>query len=202
MALQFGVGIWVARRIRSESDYLIAGRQLGFWLLTFSTYATWFGAETIIGSAGRAYRDGVSIGSAEPFGYGLCIALMGLIFAAPLWRRQLTTLADLYRERYSVGAERLAAIVLIPSSILWAAAQIRGLGHVISVSADGVNGELAIAVAAGFCILYTTFGGLLADATNDFIQGAVIIVGLMIVFVAVLPHAGGMNGLARVVSDS
>ena len=71
--------------------------------------ATWFGAETIVGSAGTAYAEGVSLGSAEPFGYGLCLIVMGLIFAVPLHRRKLTTLADLYRQRYSVGVERLAA---------------------------------------------------------------------------------------------
>jgi hypothetical protein len=65
--------------------------------------ATWFGAETVVGAAGNAYRDGVSVASAEPFGYGLCLVLMGLIFAVPLWRRGLTTLADLFRERWSVG---------------------------------------------------------------------------------------------------
>ena len=79
-------------------------------LATFSIFATWFGAETIVGSAGRAYRDGVSLGSAEPFGYALCLVLMGAVFAVPLWRQKLTTLADLYRRRYSVGAERLASL--------------------------------------------------------------------------------------------
>ena len=201
MAMQFGVGLWVARRIQSESDYLLAGRQLGFWLATFSTYATWFGAETIVGSAGRAYREGVNIGSAEPFGYGLCIALMGLVFAAPLWRRGLTTLADLYRTRYSVPAERLAAIILIPSSILWSAAQIRSFGYIIEISSGSVTGEVAVAIAASFTILYTMFGGLMADAINDFIQGVVVALGLIIVFAGVLPHAGGVDAIARVLAD-
>lgn len=201
MAIQFGVGIWVARWIKSESDYLIAGRQLGFLLLTFSTYATWFGAETIIGSAGRAYRDGVSIGSAEPFGYGLCIALMGLVFAAPLWRRGLMTLADLYRTRYSVSAERIAAVILIPSSILWAAAQIRAFGHILEISAGSLTGDSAIAMAAGFTIAYTMIGGLMADAMNDMIQGVVVAVGLIIVFIAILPYAGGFPEIGRVLSD-
>ena len=201
MAVQFGVGLWVARRIQSESDYLLAGRQLGFWLATFSTYATWFGAETIVGSAGRAYREGVSIGSAEPFGYGLCIALMGLIFAAPLWRRGLTTLADLYRTRYSVTAERLAAIILIPSSILWSAAQIRSFGYIIEISTGSLTGEVAVAIAASFTIAYTMFGGLMADAINDFIQGVVVAVGLIIVFIGILPHAGGLAEVGRVLSD-
>lgn len=190
MILQFGIGLWVSRRIRTESDYVLAGRKLGYGLTTFSIFATWFGAETIIGSAGRAYRDGVSFGSAEPFGYGLCLILMGLIFAAPLWRRQLTTLADLYRQRFSAGAERLAAIILIPSSILWAAAQIRAFGHVISISSAGMHVESALAIAAGFTILYTTFGGMLADAITDVIQGVLLAVGLGLLLLAVLPHVG------------
>jgi Na+/proline symporter len=191
MVLQFGIGVWVSRRIRTEADYILAGRTLGYALTTFSIFATWFGAETIVGSAGRAYRDGVSIGSAEPFGYGLCLILMGLIFAAPLWRRQLTTLADLYRQRFSPGAERLAAILLIPGSVLWAAAQIRAFGHVLSISSDGLNVETALAIAAGFTILYTAFGGMLADAITDVIQGLLLAVGLVILLIAVLPHVGG-----------
>ena len=201
MILQLGIGIWVSRRIKTESDYILAGRNLGYGLLTFSIFATWFGAETIVGSAGRAYRDGMSFGSAEPFGYGLCLVLMGLVFAGPLWRRKLTTLADLYRERYSVGAERLAAIILIPSSILWAAAQIRGFGYVITTATTDINGELAIGIAAGFTILYATFGGLLVDAINDVMQGVILAVGLLILFIAVVAHAGGIGELGRVLSD-
>lgn len=201
MGVQFGIGYWVSRRIKSESDYLLAGRQLGLGLATFSIYATWFGAETIVGSAGRAYRDGVSFGSAEPFGYGLCIALMGLIFAAPLWRRGLTTLADLYRERYSVTAERVAAVILIPSSILWAAAQVRAFGYILTISSDNLTGEAAIIVAAGFTIVYTMLGGLLADAMNDFLQGIVVAAGLVIVLAAVVPQAGGWPEISRVLSD-
>lgn len=202
MILQLGIGVWVSRRIRTESDYILAGRQLGYVLTTFSIFATWFGAETVVGSAGRAYREGISLGSAEPFGYGLCLVLMGLIFAAPLWKRKLTTLADLFRERFSVRAERVAAVILIPSSILWAAAQIRAFGHVISTSSDGMNGELAIAIAAGFTILYTAFGGMLVDAITDVIQGALLAVGLVIVLIAVLPHVGGAREATTLIAHS
>jgi Na+/proline symporter len=201
LTLQFGIGAWVSRRIHTESDYLVAGRKLGYWLMTFSVFATWFGAETVIGSAGQVYSAGVSVTSAEPFGYGLCLILMGLIFAVPLWRRRLTTLADLFRQRFSPGVERLAALILIPGSILWAAAQMRAFGHVLSTASGTLNVEFAITLAAGFTVLYTVFGGLLADAITDLIQGALLVIGIAIVFAAVVIKAGGLDALVSGVSD-
>jgi Na+/proline symporter len=197
MVAQFAIGVWVSRRIRTESDYIIAGRSLGYGLATFSIFATWFGAETIMGSAGLAYREGVSLGSAEPFGYGLCLVLMGLVFAVPLWKRQLTTLADLYRQRYSVATERLAAAILIPSSILWAAAQMRAFGYVITTS-SAMDATAATAIAAGFTILYSAFGGMLVDAITDMLQGIIMVAGLVIILVMVLRAGGDATGPAPV----
>ena len=190
LVAQLGIGLWVSRRIRTEEDYLVAGRRLGYTLATFSIFATWFGAETIIGSGGRALREGFSFTSAEPFGYGLCLLLMGLVFAVPLWRRRLTTLADLFRDRFSTATERVAAIILIPSSVLWAAAQIRAFGSVLSTGTS-LEAETAIALAAGFTILYTAFGGLLVDAITDVIQGSVLAVGLLVLVAGVVMHLGG-----------
>ncbi len=190
LAAQLAIGVWVAPKIRTESDFLVAGRRLGYPLTVFSIFATWFGAETCIASAARAHREGFSLTTAEPFAYGLCLVLMGLVFAVPLWRRQLTTLADLFRTRYSPAVERTAAIVIIPSSILWAAAQLRGFGHVLTTVSNLEVGA-AIGVAAGFCILYTMLGGLLADAITDLIQGIVLVVGLAVLAIAVVVRSGG-----------
>ena len=201
LALQLGIGVWISRRIRSESDYLLAGRSLGYTLATFSIFATWFGSETVVGSAGNAFRDGVSLGSAEPFGYGLCLVLMGLVFAGPLWRRRLTTLADLFRQRYSVPVERLAAVILIPGSILWAAAQMRSFGYVVSAAAPAIPIDKAIGAAAVFTLLYTVFGGLLADVIHDLLQGVTIIVGLIVLLVGVLMQLNQSGGLATLPGD-
>ncbi len=190
LIVQFGIGIWAARRIKSEDDYLVAGRKLGYPLAIFSIFATWFGAETCIGAAGDIYANGISFTTAEPFGYGLCIILMGAVFAAPLWRRRLTTLADLFRERYSVGVERVAAVFLIPPSLLWAAAQVRAFGNVLS-TVTVLDVHVAITVAAAVAILYTAIGGLLADAVTDLVQGAALTIGLCILFVATVLHLGG-----------
>lgn len=77
LLIQFVIGVAVSRRITSEADYLLAGRRLGLALGAFSVFATWFGAETIVGAAGAIYENGLAGGSADPFGYALCLILGG-----------------------------------------------------------------------------------------------------------------------------
>jgi Na+/proline symporter len=194
LVVQFVVGMLVSRRIASESDYLLAGRRLGITLAAFSIFATWFGAETVVGAAGSIYSDGLSGGSADPFGYGLCLVVLGLVVAAPLWRKQYTTFGDLFRERYSVGVERLAVLLMVPTSVLWAAAQIRAFGQVVSAVSD-LEVSIAITAAAGFVVVYTVAGGLLADVYTDFVQSIGIVIGLLVLLVAVGDAHGGVGEL-------
>ena len=134
VGLQMLLGIVVSRNIRTEDDYLLAGRRLGPGLATFSLFATWFGAETCIGAAGAVYEQGLSATRADPFGYALCIIIVAAVFAVPLWHAKITTLGDLFRRRYSPRVEQLAVVLMIPTSILWAGAQIRAFGQVLASS--------------------------------------------------------------------
>jgi SSS family solute:Na+ symporter len=201
LLLQVAIGVWISRRIATEDDYLVGGRRFGYTLATFSIFATWFGAESVIGSAGEVYSSGVSIATAEPYGYGLCLILMGAFLARPLWNRGLTTLADLYRQRFGAGVERLAAIILIPTSVLWAAAQVRAFGSVIALVGD-IDLSLGLGIAAVFTIAYTTFGGLLADAVTDVLQGAVLSIGLIATLVLVVQHVGGFGDAMTIIRTS
>ncbi|MCC6624868.1 MAG: sodium:solute symporter family protein [Deltaproteobacteria bacterium] len=194
LVLQLALGFWVGRRVHTRTDYLLAGRKLGPVMSTFSIFATWFGAETCIGAAGAAYAGGLAAVTSEPFGYVLALVLFGLVVAVPLWRTRATTLADLYRDRWGPIAEKVAVLLLVPSSVLWAAAQIRAFGQVVGHVAD-VDLDLAISGAALVVILYTAAGGLLADAWTDLIQGIVLIVGLVIL-VVVMATSGEMASLA------
>ena len=186
---QFAIGIYLSRRIRTEDDYLVAGRSLGYGLGTLTIFATWFGAETCIGAAGAIYASGLSGGVSDPFGYGLCLILMGLVFAVPLWRRRLTTLGDLFRQRFGSAVERLAVVLMIPTSLLWAAAQIRAFGQVLTAS-TGLAIAGTVTLAAAVVIAYTVFGGMLADAWTDMVQGIVLIAGLGALLVMVVAEVG------------
>jgi Na+/proline symporter len=186
---QLAVGFWAARQIGSEDDFLVAGRRLGPVLAASSIFATWFGAESCVGAAGSAYDHGLHADTTEPFAYGLCLVLMGLFFATRLHAARVTTLADYFAQRFGHGPERLVAVLLLPSSLLWAAAQVRAFGHVVASNADGaVTETTATWIAAAVAILYTVSGGLLADVYTDVVQGALLLLGLGVLGIAVWQH--------------
>jgi SSS family solute:Na+ symporter len=186
------VGVWVSRRVKTEDDYFLGGRTLGPFLATFSIFATWFGAETCIGTAGNVYNNGLSNLHADPLGYTICLFIMAFFFARVLWRRKITTIPDLFRERFSPNVEKFAALLMIPGSIIWAAAQIRALGQIIHANTE-VGATLAITAAAGVVIAYTMLGGMLADAYNDLIQGIAVIIGLFFLLGALVYDLGGVG---------
>lgn len=185
-----GMGFYFSKRIKTDDDYFLAGRKLGPWLATFAIFATWFGAETCIGTAGAVYRGGLSGIHADPFGYTICLLIMGFVLAKALWNKKITTVPDLFRTRYSPLAEKIAAIIIIPGSIIWAGAQVRALGQIIQITTD-YGPMVAVTIAAGVVITYTMAGGMLADAYSDLVQGIAIIIGMLLMLVALLYHSGG-----------
>lgn len=198
---QLAIGLLASRRIASEEDYLLAGRRMGPMRGTLSVFATWFGAETCVGAAGLVAVQGLSGGSADPFGYGLCLLLMAAVFAAPLHRARLTTLADLFRRRFGPGVERWAVLLMVPTSVLWAAAQVRAFGIVLSAS-SALEVRLTITVAATVAVLYTFRGGLLADTVTDMIQSALLVLGLAVLGVVVVQHLGGWEAAVDAIDPS
>jgi Na+/proline symporter len=197
--VQLAIGVVVSRRIRNENDYLLAGRSLGPVLTTASIFATWFGAETCVGAAAEVYSGGLRLSLSDPFGYATCLLVFGLFLVVPLYQRGLTTLADLFRQRFSPGVERLVALLLIPSSLFWASAQIRAFGRVIAWGST-LSPDTGVAIAAATACLYTAFGGLLADAYADLIQGTMLIVCLLVLAATVIADTGGISASFALVS--
>lgn len=192
IGLQLGVGVYVSRKILSESDYFLSGRSLGIVLATASIAATWFGAEACLSSSGLVFANGLSGGRADPFGYAICLLVMGVLLATRLWKGQFLTLGDLFRRRFGIAVEKVAVVLMIPTSLLWAAAQIRAFGQVLAVS-SGTESTVGMAIATGVVILYSTMGGLRADVMTDLVQGIGIVVGLGALGFATVSHYGGID---------
>lgn len=179
LLIQLGVGYWVSRRVQSTNDFFLAGKALPLPLVTISLVATWFGAETCIGSSGAVYATGLSGSRADPFGYSVCLLLMGLLIAIPMWKGGFITIGDFFRRRFGWSAEKLTVFILVPGSLFWGGAQIRAFGQIISHTTE-LPVQLTILFCTIFVMIYTFQGGLLGDVINDFIQGIVIFLGLMV----------------------
>nr|VFK79015.1 MAG: transporter, SSS family [Candidatus Kentron sp. SD] len=192
LALQLGIGVWASRRIHGEADYLFAGRRLGLLLVTFSLFSTWFGAETVMGSAAAIAEQGLAGGRADPFGYALCLLAMALLIAYQFRQRGYLTLGDFFRERYGHNVEVIAVCIAVPASIAWAAAQLLAFGQVLAVVSD-INFDVALMSATGLVILYTVLGGLLGDVVTDLVQGSILVVGLVVLLVLTVSNVGGVE---------
>ncbi len=184
VAMQLVISFMVMKRLKNETDYLLAGRKLGVPFGAMSVFATWFGAETCIGAAGAIYENGLAGARIDPFGYATCMFVMGFFFARKLWSLNLTTLGDFFARRYGKEIEKLGVTLMIPASVIWASAQILAFGHVLSATST-LALEISIAFAAVMVIAYTALGGFLADVISDFIQGVVLIIGLLVLLVIV-----------------
>jgi SSS family transporter len=183
--LQFAIAIWASRFVKTEEDYFVAGRRFGVVMVGVSVFATWFGAETVMGSAGAVADEGLAGGRADPFGYTLCLVAMALFIAYRLRAAGVMTFPDFFAQRFGPRAEVTAAILTIPTSVIWASAQLLAMGEILSATA-GIELQVGLALGAGLIIAYTTIGGLLGDAITDLVQGGVLIVGLIILLIVVL----------------
>ena len=190
--VQLGIGWWASRRVGGEVDYLVAGRRLGLWMVAGSLLATWFGAETVMGSSSAIAEEGLSGGRADPFGYTVCLLGMAILIAFKMRDRGYVTLGDFFRERYGRTVELLAVVIMVPTSVMWAAAQLLAFGEVIVVVSD-ISLEFALLASLTMVVAYTVLGGLLSDVVTDLFQGVVVVIGLLILFAFVIANAGGVG---------
>lgn len=195
------IGIWAGTRIRNTADFAIAGRSLPLIMVVTTTFATWFGAETVMGIPAKFVQGGLNAIVEDPFGAGTCLILVGLFFAAKLYRQNLLTIGDFYRQRYGKGIEVFCSVAIILSYLGWVAAQITALGLVFSVLTGGAMSETTgMLIGTLLVLVYVVIGGFLAVAWTDFIQMIVLVVGLAIIAVFASDLAGGADKVIALAS--
>jgi SSS family solute:Na+ symporter len=186
------LGVWAGTRIKNTADFAIAGRRLPLIMVVTTTFATWFGAETVMGIPAKFVQGGLNAIVEDPFGAGTCLVLVGLFFAAKLYKQNLLTIGDFYRQRFGRGVEVFCSVAIILSYLGWVAAQITALGLVFSVLTNGAMSETTGMLVGTLAVLiYVVVGGFLAVAWTDFIQMIVLVVGLTIIAVFASDLAGG-----------
>jgi len=194
LLVSVGIGLWAAKRVHNARDYIVAGRNLPFIVVLAMVFATWFGAETVLGISATFLREGMVGLASDPFGASLCLILFGLIFAKPLYRMNLLTLGDFFRQRFDARIEMVLSLCIVISYLGWVAAQFTALGVVFYVLSDGlITQQSGIILGAAVVLTYTVFGGMWSVAWTTFVQMILIVVGLLIVAGYAGAQAGGVS---------
>ncbi len=191
--ISIAIGLYAALRVHNTKDYAIAGRSLPMYVVTATVFATWFGSEAVLGIPATFLKEGLQGVVADPFGSSLCLIIVGLFFAKPLYRLNLLTIGDYYRLRFGRTVEMLTTICIVVSYLGWVAAQIKALGLVFNVLSDGaVSQEAGMWLGSASVLIYTLFGGMWSVAITDFVQMIVIVIGLLYIGWEVSDQAGGV----------
>ncbi|MCE1184106.1 MAG: sodium:solute symporter family protein [Rhodocyclales bacterium] len=191
--ISVAIGLLAATRVHNTKDFAVAGRHLPFSMVTATVFATWFGAEAVLGIPATFLKEGLHGVVADPFGSSLCLILVGLFFAAPLYRMNLLTIGDFYRQRYGRWVETITTLAIVISYLGWVGAQISALGLVFNVVSGGEVSKLAgMWIGSGTILIYTLFGGMWAVAVTDFLQMIIIVIGMLWIGGEVSSQAGGI----------
>jgi SSS family solute:Na+ symporter len=190
--ISVGIGLYAARYVKSASDFAVAGRSLPMYVVTATVFATWFGSETVLGIPATFMNEGLRGVVADPFGASMCLVLVGLFFARKLYRMNLLTIGDYYRQKYGRAVEVFVTLCICVSYLGWVAAQIKALGLVFSVVSGGfITPEVGMIIGAASVLVYTLMGGMFAVAITDFVQMVIIVLGMLYISWEVSSLVGG-----------
>ena len=205
--ITIGVGLYYRRHSTTVDSFVLGGRSIGPWLTAFAYGTSYFSAVVFVGYAGQfGWRFGISavwIGLGNAF-IGSLLAWIVLARRTRIMTRHLnsSTMPNFFGTRFSspnlkIGASVITFIFLVP----YTASLYNGLSRLFAV-AFGVDFIICIIAMAILTAIYVIAGGYTATAVNDFIQGAIMIVGIVAVISAVLNTNGGfmssLDLLARV----
>src|SRR5215212_9058034 len=189
-----GVSIWSIRRSKSSpSDYFLANRNLGWFVIGASILASNVGSEHIVGLAGSGATSGLVLGHYELHSY--IVLILGWVFVPFYMRSMVYTMPEFLERRFNAKARRLLSIIQLLSYVITKASVTIFAGALVFNQFLDVNfwtGAIILVVVTG---VYTVFGGLHAVMYTEAIQAIVLLLGSTVLLFIGLDKVGGWNAL-------
>lgn len=195
-----GIGMYKAGKIKTQSDFAVAGRSLPPWVLVGTMLATWMGTGSILGNAGKTYETGMAA-LILPLGSILGIVLLTKI-AGKVRAFEKFTVPEILGDRFGPGARMLSVIALVIAYMVIVSYQFNAGGAVLNTVLMDETGNSLISIQTGtiiaaiFIIAYTMLAGLVSVAYTDVANGIIIIFSFVIAIPIFLAQAGGFSGMA------
>ena len=211
LAVMLGVGLYTRKQASSVDGFVLGGRSVGPWLTAFAFGTSYFSAVVFVGYAGQfGWKYGLSstwigIGNAV-IGSWLAWVLLGRRTKLMTQHIESRTMPDFFGTRYAdqglrVAASIIAFVFLIP----YTAGVYKGISTLFEMG-FGIPYEYCVVIMAILTAIYVILGGYKATAMNDFIQGIIMLFGIVAIILAVLNAQGGfscaVDKLASLPSDA
>ena len=187
-----GISLWRSRKVKSHTDFMVAGRSVPVPLLVGTLVCTWIGSGSLFGGAGLAYRTGI----AELwFSFGAWVGLVVAYFIAGRVRRIAEyTVPDLLEKRYNAAARLLGTLAIILAYVTIAAYQFRGGGWILSIVSDGaISPTTGMYITAATIVIFTMLAGMVSIVTVDLFNGIIITLGILFTLPYMVFQVGGVG---------
>ena len=199
-----GIGVWASKKIKNSEDYMLAGRNLGFWLFTLLIVCSICSGMTLVGTSGLGFASGWP-GIWEqifvPLSAAFCIIFFGSKLNMIGRKHGCMTLEDYFDVRYENNKKLrvLAALASIAVSLVYLVGQYTAISIVL-IWAFGIEHWQALLIAGVIITAYTVIGGLYAVSWTALVQGLILIFGVILVAPFILSYAGGLEHINLVLS--
>lgn len=202
--LMIVIGFWAQRRTSSAKEFLVAGQSLGFFVMAIAAFSSIQSGWGFVGNTGTAYGWGVQGLLAGPILVPLGFALSWFLLGARLRRaaqhHEIYSIPDFIKVRYRDRSSHIAmSVAIFLGTVGYMTAQIAAMGVVMSLL-FGVSIAWGAWIGAAIVAAYTIAGGMLAAVWTDLIQGLLMVVISIAVFIAALSITGGWGGMLNSVS--
>lgn len=195
------VGIIGVRKAKTSEMYLLAGRNLGVFMLFGCLTAVFLGGSSTIGSAQLGYEIGLS-GIWFVFSMGLGIMLFGLLLLRKVTGYELTTISELLGKLFNVESKLIGAIVAAIYALMVSVTQVIAIGVLLSAMFDW-NLTFSMLLGGGIVFFYTILGGMWSVTITDIVQFSIMTAGIFLIMLPISLHeAGGISELVNTLPAS
>ncbi len=195
-----GVSLYKSRAVKTQDDFMVAGRSVPWYFLVGTLVATWIGSGSLFAGAGRAYREGFS---ALWMSSGAWLGLLVVYYLAGRVRRIAQyTVSDILETRYHPAARLLGTVAIIIAYLTIAGYQFMGGGRLLSILYPSLDPRTGMAVIGLLVVVFTISAGMMSIVSIDIFNGIIIIVSILIAAPLALKGAGGWTQLTQTLPET
>lgn len=200
LAFLVGVSAWRSRQVKTQEDFMVAGRSVSAWFLVATLVCTWIGSGSLFAGAGRAFREGFS---ALWMSAGAWAGIAIVYFLAPRVRHIAEyTVPDILERRYTPAARLLGTLAIVIAYFTIASYQFIGGGRLVNVLFPDVAPRTGQVITCVVVVIFIVLAGMKSIITLDLFNGILITGGILVAAPLVLSAAGGWSGLTATLPET